>query len=109
MDTFVIVIIIVCAGIVLPALVLCCFLTHRKEKPLSHPRDLEMGKTGTKDGGLVVLTRNVSTTAAAVTIADSDGGGGCCCGGGDGGGDGGDDGGGDGDGGGCGGCGGRGG
>ncbi|XP_056848414.1 uncharacterized protein LOC130498808 [Raphanus sativus] len=106
MDTFVIVIIIVCAGIVLPSLVLCCVLTHRKQTPLtSQSRDLEMGKTGSKDGGLVVLTRNVSITATtvaeAVIIADSGGGGGCCCGcddggGGDGGGDGG----------GCGGCGG---
>ncbi|CAH2036592.1 unnamed protein product [Thlaspi arvense] len=67
----------VCAGIVLPSIVLCCVLTHRKQKPLkSQPRDLEMGKTGTKDGGLVVLTRNVSTTAAvaaAVTTVDSAG------------------------------------
>ncbi|XP_024006646.1 short stature homeobox protein 2-like isoform X1 [Eutrema salsugineum] len=105
MDAFVIVIIIVCAGIVFPALVLCCVLTHRGKKPLkSQPRDLEMSKIGIKDGGLVVLTRNVSASAAvaaAVTTVDSAGGGdcnGCCCGGGD-------DGGGDG-GGGCGGCGG---
>ncbi|CAN6820431.1 hypothetical protein Bca4012_008206 [Brassica carinata] len=106
MDTFLIVIIIVCAGIVLPSLVLCCVLKHRKQRPIvSQSRDLEMGQTGSKDGGLVVLTRNVSTTAttvaAAVIIADSGGGGGCCCGCDDGGG--GD---GRGDGGGCGGCGG---
>ncbi|XP_024006647.1 uncharacterized protein LOC112083144 isoform X2 [Eutrema salsugineum] len=65
MDAFVIVIIIVCAGIVFPALVLCCVLTHRGKKPLkSQPRDLEMSKIGIKDGGLVVLTRNVSASAA---------------------------------------------
>ncbi|KAF3550711.1 hypothetical protein DY000_02010526 [Brassica cretica] len=70
MDTFVIVIIIVCAGIVLPSLVLCCVLKHRKQRPIvSQSRDLEMGQTGSKDGGLVVLTRNVSTTATTVAAA----------------------------------------
>lgn len=73
-----------------PSIAECCVRPHRNQTPL----------TGSKDGGLVVFTRNVSTTAAAVTIADSGGNGGCCCGC--------DDGGdvdGEGDGGGCGGCG----
>lgn len=68
-----------------------CALAHRKKKPLkSQPRDLEMCKTETKDGGLAsVLTKNVSTTAAvataeAVATTDSSCGNGCCCGGGDG-------------------------
>ncbi|EFH70712.1 hypothetical protein ARALYDRAFT_337527 [Arabidopsis lyrata subsp. lyrata] len=102
MDAFVIVIIIVCACIVLPLFILCCVLTHIKKKPsVSQPPDLETGKTGTKDGGLVVLTGNDATTSvvtAAVITADPGGGSGCCCRC--------DDGGGGGDGGGCGGCGG---
>ena len=100
MNPFVVVIIIVCGFVIFPSIVICCVSSHRK--PLSHPRDLENGNIGTKDGGLVVLSGNDATTAAAVTTADSGGGdyNGCCCGGGD---DGGDCGGGEGGSGGCGG------
>ncbi|KAF8080039.1 hypothetical protein N665_0980s0023 [Sinapis alba] len=89
MDAFVVIIMIVFAFVVFPSIVVCCVRPHRNQTSLtSQSRVLETDKTVSKDGrtcflitqGLVVLTRNVSTTAAAVTIADFGGDGGCCCG-----------------------------
>ncbi|EOA37827.1 hypothetical protein CARUB_v10012020mg, partial [Capsella rubella] len=87
MEPFVNVIIILCACVIFVLIAICCF-PHRKKEPLSSQhRDLEMGVSGTKDGGLVFMSGNNTTTsvaAAAVTTAASDGPG--CGGGNDGGG-----------------------
>nr|AAF78428.1 Contains similarity to Kv2 voltage-gated potassium channel from Loligo pealei gb/Y14390 [Arabidopsis thaliana]AAX55092.1 hypothetical protein At1g53610 [Arabidopsis thaliana] len=96
MEPVVNVVIAVSACVIFALIVIGC-VSYRKKEPLSQPRDLETGVTGTKDGGLVVLTGNDATTAVVAAAVTTDDYNGCCCGGG---GDGG------GDGGGCGGCGG---
>ncbi|XP_020869814.1 uncharacterized protein LOC9330511 isoform X2 [Arabidopsis lyrata subsp. lyrata] len=72
MEPVVNVIIAVSVCVIFALIVIGC-VSHRKKEPLSQPRDLETGVTGTKDGGLVVLTVNDATTAvvaAAVVMVE---------------------------------------
>ncbi|CAH8255554.1 unnamed protein product [Arabidopsis lyrata] len=69
MEPVVNVIIAVSVCVIFALIVIGC-VSHRKKEPLSQPRDLETGVTGTKDGGLVVLTVNDATTAAVVMVEE---------------------------------------
>ncbi|KAG7649516.1 hypothetical protein AtNW77_Chr1g0053461 [Arabidopsis thaliana] len=72
MEPVVNVVIAVSACVIFALIVIGC-VSYRKKEPLSQARDLETGVTGTKDGGLVVLTGNDATTAvvaAAVVMVE---------------------------------------
>ncbi|CAL9218837.1 unnamed protein product [Arabidopsis halleri] len=68
MEPVVNVIIAISVCVIFAFIVIGC-VSHRKKEPLSQPQDLETGVTGTKDGGLVVLTGNDATTAVVAVAA----------------------------------------